>query len=68
MKTTSRIFIKPTVPTYMDEMTEDLKALHVDISYVQQAIPLPYGMPTYESIYRVSAAALKDGGTLLVPK
>ena len=58
-KTTSRLFLRPTVPSYMVDIPEVLQHQHSDISYINQAIPSPYGMPSYEASTTLDAAVFK---------
>ena len=48
---TCRIFLKPKCFDYLKDLAESWAALHpIPVTYCDQVIPSPYGMPAYESL------------------
>ena len=55
---TTRLFIRPTIPDYLDDIVEDINC--ITIEYLDQAIPSPYGMPKFENINKWSSASIEN--------
>jgi hypothetical protein len=55
---TTRAFIEPTKPLYIDEVPNQL--LPVEMTYYKQKIPSPYGMPKYEQYGEFNSQSFDD--------
>ena len=51
---TARCFVKPVIPSDIDRIP--FPNQHSNISYIDQSIPLAYGMPKYEDINDINTS------------